>query len=157
VQDDRVFFAAGYGRGGGMVRVTKSGSDFNVEELWFNKELQNKHGGVVWVGDFLYGDTDDRGLPWCADARTGKIVWEGSSRGEGSGSAAVTYADGNLYWRYQNGVVALVPVGRAAYEETSTFKIPMGNNPSWPHPVVIGGRLYLRDGGNLWCYDVRKQ
>jgi outer membrane protein assembly factor BamB len=157
VQRDLVFFCAGYGRGGGLVRVTKSSDDFNVDELWFNQRLQNKHGGVVWIGDFLYGDTDDRGLPWCADARTGELVWQRRSRGEGSGSAAVTYADGNLYWRYQNGVMALVPVGQAKYEETSTFKIPEGSDPSWPHPVVIGGRLYLRDQDNLWCYDVRKK
>jgi len=157
VRGDCVFFAAGYGRGGGMVRIIGQGSDFDVEELWFNQKLQNKHGGVIWVGDYLYGDSDDRGLPWCADARTGKVVWQTRDRGEGSGSAAVTYADGNLYWRYQNGVVALVPTNPDGYEETSTFKIPMGSDPSWPHPVVVDGRLYLRDQDTLWCYKVRAE
>jgi outer membrane protein assembly factor BamB len=154
VNGDRVFFSAGYGRGGGMVRVTKAGSDFKVEELWFNQKLQNKHGGVIWIGDYLYGDTDDRGLPWCADARTGKVQWEKRSR-KGSGSSAVTYADGNLYWRFQNGVVVLAPATPDGFEETSSFEIPMGADPSWPHPVVVDGRLYLRDQNMLWCYDVR--
>ena len=110
---------------------------------------------MIWLGDYLYGDKDDSGLPWCADARTGAIVWEKKKRSDGSGSAAVTAADGNLYWRYQNGVVALVPAGGDSYEEASSFKIPSGHDPSWPHPVVIGGRLYLRDQDTLWCYDVR--
>jgi outer membrane protein assembly factor BamB len=139
-----------------MVQVTKSGSDFNAEELWFNNDLQNKHGGVVWVGDYLYGGRDDSAVPWCADARTGNVLWSKRAP-EGSGSVAVTYADGHLYWRYQNGVVALVPADPDAYEASSSFKIPMGSDPSWPHPVVIGGRLYLRDQNNLWCYNVRKQ
>jgi hypothetical protein len=156
VRGDLVFFAAGYGRGGGMVRVTKSGSDFNAEEVWFNQKLNNKHGGIVWVGDYLYGGRDDSAVPWCADARTGDVRWEQRSQ-NGSGSVAVTYGDGNLYWRYQNGLVALTPVSVDGYQESSSFKIPMGSDPSWPHPVVIGGRLYLRDQDNLWCYDVRGQ
>jgi outer membrane protein assembly factor BamB len=127
-----------------------------VEELWFNRGLANKHGGVIWVGDYLYGGSDDSPVPWCADARTGKVQWEKRSR-EGSGSVAVTYADGNLYLRYQNGVVALAPATPDGYEETSTFKIPMGSDPSWPHPVVVDGRLYLRDQNTLWCYNVRAE
>jgi outer membrane protein assembly factor BamB len=156
VQGDRVFFAAGYGTGGGMVRVTKDGGDFNVEELWFEGNLTNKHGGVIWVGDFLYGDRDDRGTPWCADARTGDVVWQSRSRAGGSGSVAVAYADGHLYWRFQNGVVALARATQEKYEEVSSFKIAMpSGEPSWPHPVVVDGRLYLRDQEALWCYDVR--
>ncbi|MEX2141572.1 MAG: PQQ-binding-like beta-propeller repeat protein [Pirellulales bacterium] len=155
VQGDRVFFAAGYGRGGGMVRVTKEGSKFNVEELWFERDLNNKHGGVIWVGDYLYGDRDDNGIPWCADARTGDIAWESRSQAGGSGSAAVTYADGHLYWRFQNGVVALVLPTPDGYREVSSFTIPTSGEPGWPHPVVVDGRLYLRDQETLWCYDVR--
>ena len=155
VRGNQVFFAAGYGRGGGLVQVTKRGNEFEAHELWFKRELQNKHGGVIWLGDYLYGDKDDSGLPWCAEARTGEIVWEKKRRGDGSGSAAVTAADGHLYWRYQNGVVALAPAGPGGYEEVGSFKIPSGHDPSWPHPVVTGGRLYLRDQDTLWCYDVR--
>jgi outer membrane protein assembly factor BamB len=155
VRGDRVFFSAGYGRGGGMVQVTKEGSDFNVEELWFERKLNNKHGGVIWVGDYLYGDSDDEGIPWCADARDGDVVWASRSEADGSGSAAVTYADGHLYWRFQNGVVALVPANPEEYREASSFKLPSSGKPSWPHPVVVDGRLYLRDQETLWCYDVR--
>ena len=26
---------------------------------------------------------------------------------------------------------------------------------AWTYPVVADGRLYIRDLGTLWCYDVR--
>ena len=155
IHGDRIFFAAGYGRGGGMVQVTKEGDKFNVEELWWQRDLNNKHGGVIWVGDYLYGDRDDRGTPWCADARNGDVVWQSRSQAGGSGSAAVTFADGRLYWRFQNGVVVLAPATPEGYREVSSFKIPDSDEPSWPHPVVVDGRLYLRDQDTLWCYDVR--
>jgi outer membrane protein assembly factor BamB len=154
VKGNKVFFCAGYGRGGAMAEVSKQGSEFVAKELWFNGDIKNKHGGVVWIGDYLYGDKDDSGLPWCADAKTGKVVWKKEKRTEGSGSVAVTAADGNLYWRYQNGIVALAPAGTQGYEEISSFKIPSGHDPSWPHPVVVSGKLYLRDQDTLWCYDV---
>ncbi len=155
VHGDRIFFAAGYGRGGGLVRVTKEGDDFEAEELWFNQKLQNKHGGIVWIGDYLYGGRDDSSLPWCADARNGEVVWEKRSD-DGRGSVSVTYADGHLYWRYQNGYVALVPATPDGYKEAGAFTIAMpSGEPSWPHPVVAGGKLYLRDQDTLWVYDVR--
>ncbi len=155
VHGDRIFFAAGYGRGGGMVQATKDGDKFDVEELWWERDLNNKHGGVIWVGDYLYGDRDDRGTPWCADARNGDVVWQSRSEAGGSGSAAVTFADGRLYWRFQNGVVVLAPATPEGYREVSSFKIPDSDEPSWPHPVVVDGRLYLRDQDTLWCYDVQ--
>jgi outer membrane protein assembly factor BamB len=155
VHGDLIFFAAGYGRGGGLVRVKKDADEFTAEERWFSSDLQNKHGGVVWVGDYLYGGRDDNSIPWCADARNGNVVWTGRSS-EGNGSVSVTYADDHLYWRYQNGHVALSPASPEGYEEVSSFDIPSGSDPSWPHPVVVGGRLYLRDQDTLWCYNVSK-
>jgi outer membrane protein assembly factor BamB len=86
---------------------------------------------------------------------TGKVVWGGDTRNAGTGSAAVVYADGNLYFRYQNGVVVLIEATPAGYSEKGSFSIPGVANPSWPHPVVVGGRLYLREQDNLFVYDVK--
>jgi outer membrane protein assembly factor BamB len=74
---------------------------------------------------------------------------------EGSGSASLTYADGSLYIRYQNGVMVLVPADESGYEEKGSFRIPGVRGPSWSHPVVIDGRLYLREGAQVHCYDVK--
>jgi hypothetical protein len=68
----------------------------------------------------------------------------------------VGYADGNLYFRYQNGTVALVGATPNGYEIKGQFDIPNVEKPSWPHPVIFGGKLYLREQDTLYCYDVKQ-
>ena len=155
VLGDRVFCAAGYGRGGALLTLSGGAGRIKVKEEYCKPELTNKHGGVVVVGDYAFGDTDDSGKPWCAEWRTGKRRWVRAGRGKGAGSASLTYADGNLYVHYANGWVALVPASPGGYAEKGTFKVPNADTNSWAHPVVVGGRLYLREKGVVWCYDVR--
>jgi outer membrane protein assembly factor BamB len=126
-----------------------------IEEVYPHKpELANKHGGVVLVGDdLLFGDSDDAGIVFCADLMTGEVNWK--KRGPGRGSASVVAADGRLYVRYADGVMALVNVDKSDFIESGSFKIPgSGERPSWSHPVVVGGRLYLREQDAILCYDV---
>lgn len=161
VRDDLVFFAAGYGRGGALVRqVPAPDGGITMQQVYgLTQELANKHGGIVLVGDHLYGDSDDKGIPFCAELTTGKIVWK--SRGSGRGSAAIAAADGHLYVRFQNGVLALVRADPSGYEEKGHFQIPHSSQddarPSWSHPVILDGRLYLRESDHLICYDLRKR
>jgi outer membrane protein assembly factor BamB len=157
VLGDHVFCSAGYGKGGALLRLVPTGNGVEAKEVYFKRELTNKHGGLVRVGDYVYGDHDDSGFPFCAEVKTGKVVWRKSERGPGSGSAAVTYADGRLYFRYNNGVMALVEATPEGYKEISTFKIPNARDHSWAHPVVVGGRMYLREQDTVWCYDVKQQ
>ena len=152
-----VFCSAGYGKGGALLEQSVQGGGVKVSERYFKPELTNKHGGLVVVGDYVYGDHDDSGMPFCAEVRSGKVVWRRESRGQGRGSAAVTYADGHHYFRYDNGVMALVPATPTEYKETSTFKIPNAESQSWAHPVVAGGKLYLREQDILWCYNVKEK
>jgi outer membrane protein assembly factor BamB len=110
---------------------------------------------MVLVGDYLYGGHGhNAGAPICVDFKTGKIEWK-EDHGPGSGSAAVTYADGKLYFRYQDGTMALIDCTPKGYKELSSFKIPDTDKPSWPHPVIAGGRLYIRDQDHLFCYKVK--
>jgi outer membrane protein assembly factor BamB len=155
VLGDRVFCSAGYGKGGALLQLVPAGDGVTAKEVWFNQRLTNKHGGLVVVGDHVYGDQDDSGRPFCAELKTGKVVWQ-KGRGAGSGSASVAYADGHLYFRYDNGITALVEASPDAYREISTFPIPKHQGPSWAHPVVAGGRLYLREGDAVYCYDVKQ-
>jgi outer membrane protein assembly factor BamB len=158
ILEDQVFCTAGYGKGGGLLTLSASDGKFKATEEYFSTKLTNKHGGVVQVGDYLYGDTDDRGKPWCVEWKTGKIQedWlKGAGDKPGRGSASMTYADGHLYIHYDNGYVALVPATPAGYKETGVFKIPNSDRQSWAHPVVIDGKLYLREKDTLWVYDVK--
>jgi outer membrane protein assembly factor BamB len=153
VNGEEIFSSAGYGRGAAVLNFTSSGGKFDVKEVYWNRQLNNKHGGVLRVGDRLFGDTDDRGEPWCADFATGKILWKREDRGDGS--ASMMHADGKLFVRYQNGRVVLLDAKADSYKELSSFKIPGASGDSWPHPVVIGGRLYLREKDTLYCHDVK--
>lgn len=155
VRGDYVFCTAGYSKGGALLKLTASDGGVKVEEVYYNRELRNKHGGIVLVGDYLYGDSDDKGRPWCAEFLTGKIQWQG--RSSGSGSVAIAAADGYLYCRSASGQLALVKATPKAYKEISSFKIPhSGEKPSWSYPVIIGGRLYLHEQDWLLCYDLKQ-
>ena len=155
VMGDYVFSSIGYGRGAALLKLKADGGQVTAEEVYFKKDLTNKHGGVVRVGKYVYGDTDDQGKPFCAEVETGKVVWKRSEEGSGKGSAAVTYADGRLYIHYDNGTVALVEASPDGYKEVGSFQAPKRSGPSWAHPVVCDGRLYIREGDMLYCYDVR--
>lgn len=157
VLKDHIFSVVGYGKGGALVKLIADGGEIKAEQVYFEHELTNKHGGVVVVDNYAYGDTDDQGRPYCADVRTGKIKWKREGgEGSGNGSASVTYADGRLYFHYQSGHVALVETSQDGYKETGSLKVDADGN-AWAHPVVCGGHLYLREGDSLFCYDVREK
>ncbi len=157
VRDDLVFFVAGYGRGGALLRqVPGTTGEVSIEAVYpLKKELGNKHGGVVLVGDYLYGDSEDRGVPWCAEFLTGEVKWKG--RGSGHDSASVAAADGHLYFHYADGTMTLVKASPAEFLEVGHFELPgSGERPGWAHPVVFDGKLYVREGDVIACFDVKR-
>ena len=83
--------------------------------------------------------------------KPGKEAWRDRSVGKGS----LVCADGYLYCLSEGGVVGLVEASPAGYRETGRFKIAKGRQPTWAHPVVAGGRLYLRNQDVIHCYDVK--
>ena len=116
--------------------------------------MKNHHGGMVLVGEDLYGF--DEGTLRCLDWKTGNIHWSSESVGKGS----LVYADGNLYARSEggSGTVALIEATAKGYLEKGRFKQPDRSRAnSWPHPVVAAGKLYLRDQDVLLAYDVAKK
>ncbi len=156
IRDDLVFYPVGYKTGGALVRQVPSGNgQVAVKEIYgFDTKLANKHGGVVLVGNYVYGDSDDKGQPYCAELMTGKLAW--ASRGSGKGSAVVIAGGDHLYVRYQDGILALVEANPAAYKEVGSFKIPGSDErPSWSHPVILDGKLYVREQDKILCYDIR--
>ncbi len=159
VRGDYVFDSTGYQTGAALLKLSAEGSGVKAEEVWFlgPLKLQIHHGGMVLVGDYLYGGTGhNAGAPICVDFLSGKIKWK-ENHGPGERSAAVAYADGRLYFRYQNGIMAMLDCTPKGYKELGQFQIPGVDLPSWPHPVITGGRLYLREQDRLLCYDLKKQ
>jgi outer membrane protein assembly factor BamB len=154
VRDGIVFVASGYGNGCNAFKISAEAGSFKAEQIYANKDMVNQHGGVILVGDYVYGSSDN-GQFRCLDFKTGKVVWENRSVGKSS----VTCADGMLYIRAEAGAgtVALVEATPTGYKETGRFNQPERTRlNSWVHPVVVGGKLYLRDQDLLLCYDVKK-
>ena len=156
VRGEFVFGSSGYSTGAALVEQIPDGNGgVSGEERYFLNagRFQNHHGGMILVGDYVYGGHgSNNGLPTCIELTTGRIVWK--SRGPGTGSASVVYADGHLYFRYQDGVMALIEATPDGYKLKGTFNIPGAGGDSWAHPVVAGARLYLREKDNLLVYDI---
>ncbi len=158
VKDDYVFCSSGYNTGAALLKIVKEGDALKAEEEYFlpANKMQNHHGGMILLGDHVYcGHGQNQGMPLCIDMKTGKAAW-GPERGPGSGSAAIVYADGHLYFRYENGIMALIEATPKAYKLKGSFKLASIKGQSWPHPVISGGKLYLRDQDVLMCYDLKK-
>jgi len=147
--DNKVFYTSAYDTGGGLVGLTAQNGAVTAKEIYFTRNMKNHHGGVVLVNGYLYGFNDS--ILTCLEFATGNPVWRDRSVGKGS----VAFADGNLYIQGENNVVGLAEASPAGYKEKGRFSIPDKGLPSWAHPVVSGGRLYVRNQDTLAVYDIK--
>jgi len=155
--DGHVYITSGYGAGCKLVSIAKG----EAKDVWENKVMKNHHGGVVLLDGYLYGFSDGGGLV-CQDFKTGEQVWNKS--GEGTQKGAVHYADGMLYCMdEEEGSVFLAEASPKGFKEHGRFEIPRKtklregtNGKVWTHPVVLNGKLYLRDQDLFFCLDVSR-
>lgn len=147
--DDKVFYTSNYGTGAALLGLTAHNGEVAAQQIYFTRELQNHHGGVVLVDGYLYGFHNS--ILVCLDFATGKVQWRDRSVGKGS----LTYADGNLYILSENNVVGLAAASPTRYQEKGRFKIADSGLPSWAHPVVSDARLYIRNQTTLTAYDIK--
>jgi outer membrane protein assembly factor BamB len=153
--DNYVYVTSGYGIGCNLFKITAANDTFKAEEVYSNKVMVNHHGGVVLVGDHIYGYSDGKGWT-CQDFKTGKMVWEEKRK---LGKGALAYADGHLYLRAEDGkgTVVLIEATPSGYKETGRLDQPArSDNNTWAHPVIADGKLYLRDQAVLLCYSLTK-
>ena len=157
-RDGHVYGGA-LGVGGGLVRLKPDGGGVAAEQVYFARGLPNGIGGAVLVGENLYGTEAGQKLV-AAEFATGKVKWQADS----IGWASVAYADGHLYLHGINGEVALVEATPEGYREKGRFSPPAqpkkkqaGPFPeaAFAYPVIANGRLYIRDLGTLWAYDIK--
>jgi outer membrane protein assembly factor BamB len=147
--NNRVFFTSAYGTGGGLLDLTVQNGEVKAKEAYFTREMKNHHGGVVLVDGYLYGYNDL--ILTCLEFATGKMMWRDRSVGKGS----VTFADGHLYVQGENNLFGLAEATPSGYREKGRFSIPDKGYPSWAHPVVSDGRLYVRNQDTLLVYDIK--
>jgi outer membrane protein assembly factor BamB len=152
ISDGLVYASSGYGKGSILLEPKRrSNGKFSVEPLWTSELLDNHHGGVLLLDGYLYGAGHEARGWFCLDFKTGAKRWQ--SRGKGS----LTYADGHLYCFDERGTMSLVRAAPDTWSLVSSFRLPRGGEgPYWAHPVVSGGRLYLRHLDTLYAYAIRK-
>lgn len=164
VKGDKVWVSCSYSGGSALLQIVPKGKDaFDVREIKTYKkpELNNHHGGMVLVDGYIYfGHDQNGGSPVCVDFNTGEIKWGPEKPPSGAQkSAAVLYADGRLYFRYENGILVLIEPSPEELKVVSSFKLPAPDQKSypqsWPHPVIVDGKLFIRDQTVLHCYDVK--
>ena len=152
VKDNRVYVTSGYGIGCNLFEIQKSDGKFTADQIYSNKTIANHHGGAILVDGHVYGYCDSKGWT-CQQFDTGQIKW---TEKEQLGKGSLTYADGRLYLRAESdGIVALIEATAEGYKEKGRFVQPdFGKPKTWPHPIVAGKKLYLRDQDILLCYDI---
>jgi outer membrane protein assembly factor BamB len=152
VSDNQVFASTGYGKGCILLRPKQEADGkFSIDPVWTSELLDNHHGGVVLVDGFLYGAGSEARGWFCLDFKTGTQKWQ--TRGKGS----LTYADGHLYCLDERGAMSLIAATPEKWNQVGSFRVPQGGKGlHWAHPVVCGGRLYVRHSEKLYAYDVRK-
>ena len=152
VKGEYVFAASAYGNGGGLAHIVAAGDAAEAKQVYFDKDMQNHHGGMVLVDGYLYGEGGGRLR--CLNFDTGEVAWESPKPGKGS----VTYADGHLIYQNEGGPVVLVEATPKQYVEKGRFVPPdRSKHNAWPHPVIANGKMYVRDQGVLLCYDVKEK
>jgi outer membrane protein assembly factor BamB len=153
-------YGGALGIGGGLVRLKAEGDGVAAEQVYFERGLPNGLGGAVLLGDTLYGvDMPSRALV-AADFTTGKPRW----KAEGFGRASLSYAEGQLYLHDEDGDVMLVEASPDAFRQNGRFTPPAPptrktvgrfTDKAYAFPVIANGRLYIRDLGTLWAYDIK--
>ena len=158
--EGRVFAASAYGAGGGVVKLSKEANGgIKAQEVWFSRNMENHHGGVVLIDGTLFGANGGNGggYPVALDFQTGDVLWnekDSDKRRLRKGSVAV--ADGRIYYRAEEGPIVLIEPSRKEYLERGRFEQPDRTRlPAWAHPVIANGKLYIRDQDTLFCYDVK--
>src|SRR5438876_633845 len=147
--DNKVFYTTAYGTGCALLGLTANNNEVQAQEIYFSLEMQDHHGGVALVDGYIYGFSN--AILTCMEFGTGKSVWKHRSVGKGS----LTCADGKLYLLGENNVVGLADASPEGYRERGRFGIEDQGRPSWAHPVVCGGRLYIRNQSSLSCHDIK--
>jgi outer membrane protein assembly factor BamB len=148
--EGHVFWAVGYGKNGICIKLSVDGDKVTATEAWRTKDIATQYGGYVYHEGYLYGNG---GYKWaCLDFKTGELMW----KAEGVKKGSMCYADGMLYlYGIDKGHTMLVPATPKEFKPTGEFKARNRGKPARPHPVIEGGRLYLRYIEELYCYAIK--
>ena len=147
-----MFVACGHSTGGAVLKIDMEAH--TARRVWYREDLDNCHGGAIYVDGNLYGCGCRLGGKnfYCVHFLTG----ETRKLDKSLGKVGITSADGMIYCLNHQGTVSLLAATPRGFDIASQFllkKRPV--NTYLAHPVVCGGRLYIRCNGDLFAYDVK--
>jgi outer membrane protein assembly factor BamB len=151
VRGNFVFLSSGYSTGAALLELTPGQNRMAARQVYFTRDMRNHHASSVLVGDHLYGFSDAILVAMKFDS--GQVAWRDRSVGKGS----VVFADDRLYLYSEQGVVGLAEANPAGYREHGRFQVNAGSLPTWSHPIVANGKLFIREQDNIYAYDVRQK
>jgi len=136
-----------------LLKMKPSADKLSVETVWQNNQIMdNYHGGILLQNGYVFGSGRMIKGWSCIEFLTGKVMWNTP------GTGSLTFADGMIYLFDERGTMKLVRASADKYEKTGEFKVPSGGKgPDWAHPVVFGGKLYLRHDDVIFAYDIAKK
>jgi len=150
-KDGCLYSVTGYKGGGVMLKLSDDGK--SVTELWRNKTLDNQMGGAVWIDNYIISSGHEGDRSWqCLDSKTGEVVFKSKEIGKG----VVIYADGLFYCYSDNGELGIMELTKTGFALKSKFRITLGSDQHWAHPVIDKGILYVRHGKSLMAYSIKK-
>ena len=144
---DRVFLSASYGKGAAVIQISRTGDRLSAAAVWENHRMKNKFTSSVLHGGRIYGL--DESILACVDAATGEQIWKGGRYGYGQ----ILLAGDHLIVLTESGQVALVAADPTGHRELARFDAIDGK--TWNHPIVVNGRLLVRNLRQMAAFDIR--
>jgi outer membrane protein assembly factor BamB len=135
----------------GLVALKLSDDGKSVSVLWRNEEFKNLMGGIIVKDGNIYGSVYRKGLWSCINTTSGKSVYSSNKFGDGN----IIMSDDRMYCYSEKGEMALVSANPSSFNVISSFKVPLGTDQHWAHPVINKGRLYIRHGNALMAYKIK--
>ena len=145
-----IYITGGYDHAGAMFRLSENGDA--IAQVWIDTVLDCHHGGVVKVGDYIYGSNwidNSKGNWCCLDWKTGKTMYETKWFTKG----AIISAGNMLYcFDEKNGNLGMVSATPEKFDLVSSLKVTLGKGPFWAHPAIYNGMLIVRHGDVVVVY-----
>ena len=153
VQGNQVYLTA-WGGGATLLKIEPDGRKFKATEAYQEKEIANRHGGVVLAGKYAYGNHDERSWD-CQEFASGAIKWAERGRGVLPPGTLTAAAD-RLYCLAEKGEVALLEANPAKYVESPAAEVGPAQAPRCrldapgdrqrpPVPARPGAAVLLQD------------
>ncbi len=131
------------------IKLSDDGKTARIE--WRNEDYSNLMGGFIIRDGYIYGSKYEKRSWSCIDVTNGKIIYNTNKFADG----VIIWADGLFYCYSQQGEMALVNATPVSFNVISRFKIQLGTDQHWSHPVIHKGRLYVRHGNTLMAFNIK--